>query len=133
LTNSVDQIVNTSSDLQKGDHELNIGDTETTQEHSVVKDVDATYDGQSAVESEPHEVNEIVKEGQPSLLQTSENASEKVPEVVSKDDNDNDRVHTTVEVATLKSEMKKMEAALLGAARQALVFSYFCFRIFTYF
>ncbi|KAL4583885.1 hypothetical protein LXL04_008470 [Taraxacum kok-saghyz] len=114
LAISVDQIATTSSDLQ-----LNIRETETTQ-NSVVKEVDATYDGQSAVESEPHEVNEIVKEGQPSLLQTSENASEKVPEVVSKDDNDNDRVHTTVEVATLKSEMKKMEAALLGAARQAL-------------
>lgn len=117
-TNSVDE-VHVATDLQKSGHEENIQDIMTTQKDSTV------------MESEPHEVTEIVQEGQlqPHLLLSSDDACEKVPEV-SKDDNENDKVHTdekdgskssdnVAEVATLKNEMKKMEAVLLGAARQA--------------
>ncbi|KAI3521595.1 hypothetical protein L1887_11066 [Cichorium endivia] len=117
-TNSVDE-VHVATDLQKSGHEENIQDIVTTQKDS------------TTMESEPHEVTEIVQEGQlqPHLLLSSDDACEKVPEV-SKDDNEDDKVHTdekdgskssdnVAEVATLKNEMKKMEAVLLGAARQA--------------
>ncbi|XP_023738966.3 golgin candidate 5 [Lactuca sativa] len=146
LTDSVDEVQTISPDLQKSDHELNVQNTVTTQEDDLVEGVDATYDGQSAIESEPHEMIKTVQKGQPHLL--PKNASEKVPEVVPKDNNENAKVNTVnqlvggderdekehhtisgsrlsdnedsiVEVETLKSEMKKMEDALLGAARQA--------------
>ncbi|GJT32664.1 hypothetical protein Tco_0923083 [Tanacetum coccineum] len=77
-------------------------------------------------------------EGQSQLLTSSDDASEVVSNVVSKDDNnENAEVHiekehhtslgsnlldnadSTVELKRLKKEMKTMEAALLGAARQA--------------
>ncbi|KAI3766630.1 hypothetical protein L2E82_16697 [Cichorium intybus] len=124
-TNSVDE-VHVATDLQKNDHEENIQDIVTTQKDS------------TAMESEPHEVTENIQEGQPHLLLSSDDACEKVLEVVSKDDDENDKVHkdekelrtvsgskssdnadSTAEVVTLKNEMKKMEAVLLGAAKQA--------------
>ncbi|CAI9262802.1 unnamed protein product [Lactuca saligna] len=116
LTNSVDQVSTTSPDLQKSDHELNVQNTVTTQEDALDEGVDATYDGQSAIESERHEMIKTVQ---------------KVNQLVGDDERDEKELHTIsgsrlcdnadsmVEVETLKSEMKKMEDALLGAARQA--------------
>ncbi|KAJ0458877.1 putative TATA element modulatory factor 1, TATA binding protein [Helianthus annuus] len=109
----------------------------------------ASYDGQDAIESDPHglqnrapEAFESVKEGQLHLLASSDDAFEMVPDVVFNDENENakvcivnqfagderntgsgrnttDNADSTVEMQTLKMELKKMETALLGAARQA--------------
>ncbi|KAJ9568256.1 hypothetical protein OSB04_004222 [Centaurea solstitialis] len=164
-TNLADQVPTTSSelnevqvapDMEKSDHEPNNQDKMTTQEDSAVEVVNSSYDGQSAIESEPvgpqyseSEVAESVEERQPQLLSSSSNDdSEMVLEVASKDDHENAKVHlvnqvagddrrekkqqhtrsrsnlsgnadSTVELETLKKEMKNMETALLGAARQA--------------
>ncbi|MFS8000175.1 putative TATA element modulatory factor 1 DNA binding protein [Helianthus anomalus] len=109
----------------------------------------ASYDGQDAIESDPHglqnrapEAFESVKEGRLHLLASSDDAFEMVPDVVFNDGNENAKVYivnqfagderntgsgrnttdnadSTVETQTLKMELKKMETALLGAARQA--------------
>ncbi|XP_076921402.1 golgin candidate 5-like [Bidens hawaiensis] len=97
--------------------------------------VSISFANHDAIESEPHElqsnvpeVRESVKESQPHLLTSSDDASEMVPDVVSKDKNENAKAHTvnqfagdehntssdsTVELETLKLELKKMETALL--------------------
>ncbi|XP_076894192.1 golgin candidate 5-like [Bidens hawaiensis] len=94
-------------------------------------DQDAT---ESRYQSHEPKVRESVKESEPQLLPSSDDASEMVPNAVSKDENENAKVHivnqfagdehnassdSTVELETLKMELKKMETALLGAARQA--------------
>lgn len=96
-------------------------------------DQDAT---ESRYQSHEAKVCESVKESEPHLLPSSDGASEMVPDTISKDENENAKVHivnqfageedntssdSTVELETLKTELKKMETALLGAARQAQV------------
>ncbi|GJU28944.1 golgin candidate 5 [Tanacetum coccineum] len=123
--------VQTASNLQKSEHESNINDKVTSPEED---EMDAEPLGP---QTPAPEMNESV-EGQSQLLTSSDDASEVVSNVVSKDDNnENAEVHiekehhtslgsnlldnadSTVELKRLKKEMKTMEAALLGAARQA--------------
>ncbi|KAI3761564.1 hypothetical protein L1987_51984 [Smallanthus sonchifolius] len=99
------------------------------------------------LQSHAPEVRESVEECQPHLLPSSDGASEMVPDVVSKDEKEihvvnqlagdeqrgekehntssernlSDNADSTVELEALKMDLKKMETALLGAARQAQV------------
>ncbi|KAK1422474.1 hypothetical protein QVD17_25615 [Tagetes erecta] len=110
LRNFVDQVVTTSSEL-------------------------ASYDGRDGTESESYglhshatEVRESIKEGQPLSLPSSGDASETVPDDEQRDEKEHntslggnlsDNADSAVELETLRTELKNMETALLGAARQA--------------
>ncbi|GJT79226.1 hypothetical protein Tco_1053568 [Tanacetum coccineum] len=138
---SADQVETTSFDindmqtafnLQKSEHEPNIKDKVTTHKDD---EMDAEPLGSQIPAPE---MNESVEKGQLQLLTGSDETFEMLSDVVSQDDNeDNAEVHiqkehhsslgsnlhdnadSKVEMEKVKKEMKAMEAALLGTARQA--------------
>ncbi|KVH97984.1 TATA element modulatory factor 1 DNA binding, partial [Cynara cardunculus var. scolymus] len=162
-TNLSDQVVVTSElnevhpapDLPKDEDGLKIQLEEASQEVSAVEVVKPSYDGQDGivtelneVQSVIHETTKVAEEGQLHSLQSSDDVSSVVPEVVPKENNANDEIHIPseltsdnqsdikekhlssesnssdnadcmVELEKVKREMKMMETALLGAARQS--------------
>ncbi|PWA98336.1 TATA element modulatory factor 1 DNA binding protein [Artemisia annua] len=130
--------VQTAFNLHKSEHEPNIKDKVTTHEDE-------------EMESKPlgsQTLPESVEKGQSQLLTSSDDTSEMLSDVVSKEDNENaevnivkqlacdderfekehlpslgsnlhDNADSTVYMEKVKKEMKTMEAALLGATRQA--------------
>ncbi|CAI9267511.1 unnamed protein product [Lactuca saligna] len=128
--------VHPAPDLQKDDDGQKTQSEDTSQEVSAVEVVKPLYDGQTG--SETLEMTEVAEEGQLHSLQSSDDVAAVVliPEVVSKEDNANADVHvkeqhpisesnssnnsdSKVELEKVTREMKMMETALLGAARQA--------------
>ncbi|GKD60563.1 hypothetical protein Tco_1298072, partial [Tanacetum coccineum] len=122
----------TASNLQKSEHEPNIKDKVTTHED------DETESEPLGSQIPAPEMNGSVEKGQSQLLASSDETSEMLSGVVSQDDNENnaeihiqkeqhtslgsnlhDNANSTVEMEKVKKEMKAMEAALLGTARQA--------------
>ncbi|CAH1419293.1 unnamed protein product [Lactuca virosa] len=127
--------VHQAPDLQKDDDGPKTESADTSQEVSAVEVVKPLYDGQTG--SETLETTEVAEEGQLHSLQSSDDvAAVMVPEVVSEKDKENADIHikeqhpisesnsssnadSKVELEKVTREMKMMETALLGAARQA--------------
>nr|XP_043617574.1 golgin candidate 5-like [Erigeron canadensis] len=103
------------SHLQKSDHELNI-------QKKVDVEVEASYDGREAIESEPQGLlshKASIEERQPYFMLPGDDQTEEKGQSASSGSNLSVKADSVIELETLKKELKKLEAALLGAARQA--------------
>ncbi|KAJ0929392.1 putative TATA element modulatory factor 1, TATA binding protein [Helianthus annuus] len=115
-TDGVDQVVGTS-ELNEVHPTPNLKSEEASHEESfsAVEVEKPLVDGQTGNQSVTLEQLKVAEEGRLHLLQNPDDASVIISEALSKKDDSN----SMAELEKVTREMKMMEAALLGAARQA--------------